>query len=313
MMNYTFVNPPTPVYLKGAIVIESDDGLIGDYTHWSPLFLKKKREHSFWNYNTVPFCPAINSATIGESGRMRLTHLQKMNAWGWELNSHGKYHSSVAAHTVSALVASGQNRIDMKAAGTVQIPGNFEYEITDGVNTETFIVTEKSGSTSYLDDGYILIDRNLVNSYGLDAIVRMSNVGLTALYQGCVDDMVAWGFECKNHVFTYHFGSQYLYNQMAIDKAAEIFISARGASGDYNDANTNKYILKSRLLNDSLLLTTIDSILDQVALNDNVVVFYGHAETNAIRMSQLAHLVDGAIGRGIRILTQTEAVAYMNR
>lgn len=312
VLNHNFINPPTPVYNKGAIVIESDDGLLGDYTHWSPLFIKKKRQHSFWNENTVPFCPAINSATIGDSGRLRIPHLEKMKAWGWELMSHGQFHSSLATHTVVAQVNSGQNRIDMKAAGTVQIPGNYEYEITDGVNSESFFVIEKNGSTSYLSDGHILIDRNLVNGYEVNSIVRLTENGMNALLQGCIDDMAEWGIECKHHVFTYHFGSQHLFNQEAVNKVSAIFESARGVSEDYNDGNTNIHLLKSRLLNDTLSLATIDTILDNVATNDYVTIFYGHGETNTIRMEQLEHIVDGAISRGIRILTRSDAVAYLN-
>lgn len=303
-----YQRPITPVYASGAIVIESDDGTANVYVRWFPICRKLAIAHNQWsNLNAVSLCPNVNTATINSAGRMTSAQLVELAANGWEIMSHGKTHTGLGAFTLTAEAAAGQKIITLDNVGYLGATAGYTYKIVDGETIEEITIAsiDSVGKT-------ITTDNNLVNTYGIGANVSLTDASMETLLQGCIDDLAVWGITCENHVYSYHSGSQHQYNAEAVAKVGTIFNSARGVSGDYNTPATNKFLMKSRLMNGAALTdATIDTILDHTLANDEVTIFYGHGETSALTLHQLEYLIEGAFTRGIRILTRADALARL--
>ena len=295
----------TPNYVAGAIIIEIDDGFMGSYSHWFPLCRKLAKKHNQWRYfNAVVCCPAVNTASINTSNTyMTSAQLQRLCVNGWEIMSHGKYHCNFGSMSLTAPANAGQKRIDLPHVGGLNSLGVYTYKIQEGENVEEITI-----ATMDIAEKYITVTNNLVNSYTTAAKFSLTSQSIIDLLQGCIDDLAGWGITCKSHVWPYHYGSQAYYNAEAVAIVASLFDSARGVSGDYNTAVTDKHLMKSRLLNDDLTEATIDTILNTTLTNDYVTIFYGHGETTILRLAQLEYLIEGAFTRGIKILTRSKAL-----
>lgn len=281
------------------VVIESDDGTRGDYTHWYPTLIDAAHKHSSWaNSRLVVACPALNTGDIGGPFRMSWAEVQELCKAGWEMTSHGRTHTGLGRHHLTVAAPAGATSIT--TAGELGNLGGYEYVITNGVDAELVRVASRNGSTANLA-------APLAKAWGTDAYIQLSSDGLTELLQGAIDDMAAQGIDCKHHTYTYHYGSEHYHNPDAIARVGELFQTGRGAQGDTNTPARDRRNLRSRLLNDALALETIDSILDSVAANDNVAIFYGHGEPHELRLTQLQRIVDGCVARRIRIGTRSEA------
>lgn len=306
-----FVPPKTISYVSGTLIIEIDDGTDGNYTHWLPFTLRLADKYNQWqNSKPVVCCPNVNTAKIGTTGYMTVAQLQELqNIYNWEIMSHGRYHTGLATHTVIVQANAGQKRIDINTAGMIHPEANYVYEIKYGEISETIIVAERHGEP--YQNGYILSTENLVNTYPVGSTLKLTEASLLAELQGCQDDLKAWGLTGNSHVYTYHAGSQWYYNQQAVDVVDGIFDSARGVDGDHNSLGANLGLLKSRLLTSSLTDVEIDGILDDTLANDYVTIVYGHGETSDAHLGRLQYFIEGAINRGIQIMTRAEAIMLL--
>ena len=297
--------PKTITYNDGAIIIEIDDGMMGSYSHWFPLCRRLARKYSQWRFfNPVVCCPAINTASIDTSNTyMKSVQLQKLYANGWEMLSHGKNHVGLGEHSITSEATLGQSTIYVNNASYLSGSVGYTFRIWEGETEENIIL-----NTVNRDDNYITVTQPLQNTYSTSAKMSMAESSLVTALQGCIDDLSAWGIPCNNHVYAYHAGSQYLYNEAAVTKVRALFDSARGYSGDYNTSTTDNHLMKSRLINDTLTEATVDTILNNTASNDYVTIFYGHGEVSVEVLSILEYIIEGALNRGIRILTRSKAL-----
>jgi hypothetical protein len=300
--------PIRPTYTTGAIVIESDDGRATEFSHWFPLFRKKNLQYNQWKpFDVIVCCPDVNSGTIGLSGNMTSTELKILQDNGWEIMSHSKYHYNFGSMSPTAVANAGQKRVDLPYMEGLDGTSTYVYKIQEGVKVEEIIIATKN-----IAEKYITITSNLVNSYTTAAKFSLTAQSITDLLQGCIDDLEGWGIMCKNHVWPFHYGSQSYYNAEAVAIVSSLFDSARGVSGDYNISATNKHLMKSRLINNELTEATIDTILDATKANDYVTIFYGHGGTSALTLGQISYIIDGAMSRGIRILTRSKALLRLS-
>lgn len=286
---------------SGLVVIESDDGTRGDYTHWFPLIYNKSLEYSGWfPPRLAVVCPNINTGNIGNDNRMSWSEIRELYRMGWEINSHGQYHTGLGKYNLTEAASVGDETI-LANTSWFGVLGGYEYMITNGESSEFFGVDSTSS-------GVISIDKPLENNWDSDCWVELSEKGKTDLLQGAIDDINAHDIPCRHHVYTYHAGSEHQFNPASVEKVGELFLSGRGRQGDLNNAQTDLRRMRSRLITSSLATTTIDDILDDCVQNDEVAIFYGHGETSSDVLSLLEYIIDGSISRGIRI--GTRQVAY---
>jgi len=315
--DFTFVSPRTyrtnqGIPANGVVVIESDDGKIGDYTHWYPLSIAMKHKYSQWvPVKPIPICPNINSFAIGQSGYMTVANLQELNSSTWEILAHGKYHTGLGLYALADSAQAGSTTIKVMAPGQFKYHSlhGHEYRITESDISEVIRVTAKDMDT--VNAGFIAIDDPLVNSYSTDARIVLLDEWIKEELEGCINDLASWGIDAKHFTYSYHGGSQYQRNEPAIDYISQLFESARGVSGKYNNTETPRHLLKSQDLNPSVTTALLDDILDTTKSSNCLTIFYGHGEQDDVILGLLKHIIDGCFSRGIEIMTRSDAVEWL--
>lgn len=301
--------PKAPSYNKGVLVIHSDDGYSGDYTHWLALCKKKTAEYSQWvNDGTAVMCPAVNTATIGTAGMMTVNNLLEMLDSRCEILSHGRHHVGIGAYPLILPANAGATRLDVKAAAQINV-GVYQYKIVEGATEEVMQIAQTSGNSSA--DGYVITATPIVNSYTTAAKIILTDESAHVLLQGCIDDLRAWGIDCKHHVYTYHGGGDHFPTPKAQEWVSKYFISGRGSAipAVPNYPNTINKAKLSSVLNVEQTNAEVDALLNETSTNDCILIYYGHGEKDA-NLAQLEYLIDGALSRGIRIKTMTGALKY---
>lgn len=301
-----FVRPQAPAYNRGYLVIESDDGYARQYTHWYHIFKQKSQKYySQWaNDNTVIGCSAINSTSIGATNMLTIAEILEMQDYGCEMISHGRYHTGLGVYLVTSQAAAGQKRIDVNVGNEIRTKAGYAYTITDGVNSESIVPV-----TINID--HILVKDNLQHTYGIDSTIQLTDESAEDLLQGCIDDLTALGVKVQNHVYAYHSGSGIRYSEKALEWVGQYFISGRGQYGLVDPKTADLRNLKC-YSEDIVEKEDIDTYLDEVALNNWLMIYYGHSGTSSVSLGKLKYLIDGALSRGIRITTRIKALKALN-
>lgn len=308
-MQYNFVKPKTPTYNKGLMVIDSDDGKPGDYSHWLPLMKRKSSEWNQWiGASTAVFCPAVHAGATGRETRLSQAEILELQDYGCEIMSHGYHHMGLGKHQLKQAATAGDTNIYINFVsyvGPVQDISKYTFKIYDGTNSENVVLTD------YTSD-YVVLQSGLVNSYGTDAYLSLTTESITTVLQDNKTALESMGVNPVNHhVFTYHSGSEHNYNEEAINLASQYFVSARGRQGRTQSATDIDVNNLKCQLNTTATNAEIDTILDDVAANDLLFIYYGHAETAQDHLDKLEYVIDGALSRGIRITTRTDALQRM--
>ncbi|MGM0410578.1 MAG: polysaccharide deacetylase family protein, partial [Bacillota bacterium] len=102
-----------------AIIFVYDDGHIEDIEDAFPVHQK---------YN-VPAVSAVNSSTIGNDNYLKKEDLIKLEKNGWEIASHGKYHSALIYNTLTSESYKGDKKIRVKNPNLIE--SKYEYYIYD--------------------------------------------------------------------------------------------------------------------------------------------------------------------------------------
>lgn len=307
-MNYKFINPPTPIYNKGVLVIDSDDGYEGDYTHWLPTVKRAYREKSYWyGINTAVVCPAINTANIGKEGFLNQDQLRELVKNGWEIQSHGKYHVGLGLYPVTRPLVAGATKIYMKGVFSIRYEIDYSYIISEGDKNEIIKFRYTEGDA--YNEGFADLKSPLVNNYSTNATVRITENTAQSVLQGSKTDGLLWGIDMKHYVHTYHHGGDHFYNEEARTWVNQNFLSGRGRQGSVNIRGSIDRTILSSYVN-TMTNEQVDTVLNQAALNDGLMVYYGHGESSKIVNDKLTYLIHSALDKGVRILTKTKALEY---
>lgn len=317
MVVYNFVRPKTVNYKKGVLIIDSDDGIIGDYTHWFPLCMRLGREYSTWaNSRPAVFCPAIVTNHVGGGPNvMSVEQIQELARQGFEPQSHGRDHISVGALPVLENVTSGATTVQVQAAGTIRRNlGAYDFRIFEGETEEILDIAKVEGRTSR--PGIITLGSPLQNSYTTEARVQLTDDSARDVLQGSLDDLQSWGVEARHFVYPYHSGGIRHIGGNTSQWMEDYFDSGRGRTSS-TGINTKGDIdwnnLTSLLNTEPATKNTIDNSLDEISKTDGLLIFYGHGEQDADNLSLLENLIRGALDRGIRILTKSQACEYYSQ
>lgn len=297
-------------YDKGILAIEVDDGPAGNYTHWMPLFMRIAHKYTQWypyGNRTVVGCSALNTAAIGGSSRMSVSQLQALHRYGWEMMSHGTNHVGVGSHELNQASNAGDTVLAVSKAGWGTEGTGRTYKISDGISSEDFTLSQVVRYGISSDDGEFHSASPLQNSYGVGAVVRMTDATAELILKNCRDTVDGWvGIgECAHHVYTYHHQ-----DEQSEVWAAEYFKSARGKPSTPLDVDgeVNLYSIPSKQISSSTNVNDIYTLLDAIALSDDILVLYGHGETDDAMMTLLENIIVYALEHGIRIMTHDKAL-----
>lgn len=322
MLTFNFVKPTNYVSPKqdishsgGYLVLETDDGRVGDYTGWFPTLKKVSRKFSkFYPYNLAKACPNINTADLNlANDRMTNEQLLELYNYGWEIMSHGRHHTDMGLRQLQQSADVGDTEIYINRVSWIKPhldlndyegadSWDYTYRIWEGATEEEVTIIDFD-----TNNNFVTISEGLTNSYTTNANFQITEQSAKQnLLQGCIDDLKAIGIEnINNHVYTYHSASYHQYSEDAINWVSEIFDSARGRIGTVNTDDYDIYQLNSRLNNNTE--STIDGWLDDIIANDNILIYYGHGDNS----TELEYIATQAIERGIKIITRAEMIELL--
>lgn len=321
MKNYarpnTWYRPKKPIYNKGILVIESDDSAVGDFTHWLPWFIKIGQKYcNFYPYGnrTVVGCSAVNTSTVGHTGRMSVAQLKTLYRRGWELLSHGDVHIGIGGHTLKTEAEAGDTQITVSAAGQAERDLGFndrEYTITDidGITQETIKVISAVRGVSSGSDGDFILENPLQNNYSIGSVVQITEAEADLILGVTKTQITGWVGNCKHHVYAYHHR-----NEQSDVWVQKYYKSARGNPQTWIDVNgeINLYSLPSQLISPTTNTDVVLNLLDEVSLNDGILIVYGHGETSNEMYNFFKIIIKYAFDKGIKILTHDQALREKN-
>lgn len=309
---FRYCRPKKPIYNTGILVIESDDGAVGDYTHWLPWFIRLGQQYNqFYPYGnrTVVGCSAVNTSVIGHGGRMNVAQIKTLHHRGWEILSHGTVHVGLGAHTLTSSANSGDTQITVSAAGQAERDLNVydrKYTISNGEKQEIVTVTSVTRGASSASDGQFHLADPLSNSYSAGAEVQMTQEEMNLILGDAKDAIAEWVGDCKHHVYTYH-----SYNSQSHILVANYFDSARGNPQTWVNPSevTSLFPLPSQLISPTTNPEVVCGLLDEVSSKDGILIVYGHGETDSEMLENLDIIITYALDKGVKIMTHTQALS----
>lgn len=258
----------------------------------------------------------INSKRLDTTDNLTSAKLKKMYDEGTEVINHCQYHISLGKFSLSEAASAGATSIKISASsmnntGFVNNQASgylYKYLITDGTNSEEVTISSTTNP--------VQLASALQHSYAAGSSFVLTSEAMEELVAGCHEDLEEIGVVPSGFCFPYHGGSYYDYNKDAVDYVATQYSTARGQIGATNNLSTvNWNNLKSFAIrpNGEPEESGIDDVLDDTVENGYLTIVYGHGETDSVTQHLLDYVIDGAISRGITILSQSEAYALLHQ
>ena len=284
----------------GLLVIESDDGGIGSHSHWWPLLRERRQDIDYFPFSRdVPACMGI---CLGLTGVMDNAQRLELQAHGWEMQNHGRTHSAISAHTLTQSASVGATRVYVNDVNKINFNRSFAtatYTISSGTTSQTVTVTGRESTTATVP-GWVDFTEPLTAAYGVGATFRLSGASLEDEVNVHLDDLLALGLNVENYTTSF----------MAWDADAAAFAQVRhrstraGVGNNPIPPNISQLVVKTV---SNLQGEGVGTWLDAIKANNYMGIFLGHSETWG-EGSMLTDLADGAIARGIPVVTRSEAL-----
>lgn len=307
-----WVRPKTPPRkTSGLIEIHSDDGWLGDWSHWMPTMINTAKKHSDWLKN-VPFNPAINTANIDKTNYMSWEHIAHIVRCGGEVHSHGRYHISIGALTLAQPISAGDTKVVLTnnrfSAGN-NIGLSYDVYDNNGSISETFEFTDWNGSTMFTE-------MPLTKNHNAGVKVQLSEASTIANLQGAIDDLANRGIDCTSHTYTW--GDL---DDTAKERVSNLFDSARRSPGGFgytHKHNVDMYDLSTNPIeyfftNDELDKSKVDNLLNEVSTEDSFAIIRGHGDKGQAFLDTLEYIVEQSMLKGIKLVTRNEAIEFLQK
>ena len=306
-----FIRPKTtPRKNKGYLIIESDDSNIGDYTHWFPMMEKLKLKNTQWTGNgSVTCCFNANTGVTGERNKVTDGHLVDLQKHGYDIHAHGTHHIGLGRVTLRKEAKTGDTELFFNTVFNTGIFHGepigypFTYRLINGNDEEVVKLTSHNN-----DDRKVTIETALSKSFPSGSYFELSVQGRKDLVEGCIADLRALGIEPKHYGFPYHAASYHNVNPPAVDYVNTLFETARGRyDGDNPLHNIQWSNLESTAIRPTTELSEVDYWLDRCAERDQLLILFGHGESDENTLACLERAITGAWERGITILSRDRA------
>lgn len=318
--NYLPPRTGNPPLVGGYLMIDSDDGNMGDYDSWFPLVKVVCASYSQWHpSNLAKVVCAINTGVSAwATNKMQESHFKQLIRYGWEIISHGRYHTTLGRMPLRTAATAGDTVIHARdihyaywAKYFGEVPNPYDHIITDGVNEELIKITgsNPSGQT-------VTIENPLQHSYAIEnTYISLTPESMVEELQGCLDDLREMGIDADGHVMAYHYGLAFYYNPVAMSVIEGIFANNRGristTPNDLDIVAIHELALNGGPGFHTMAEAEIDTYLDAVSAGNKVGILYGHGEGSAVALSRLEYILRGAIDRGVKIINRRELLSML--
>lgn len=306
-----FIKPKTPPRKnKGYLIIESDDGNIGDYIYWFRLMEKLKMKNSQWTGNgAVTCCFNINTGVLGNRNKLTDEQLIDLYNHGYSIHAHGRYHIGIGKISLRQTANIGDNDLYFNTVSSTGIFHGeplgypYKYKLINGSDSEVVKLIAHNN-----DERKVTIETPLTKSFPSGTSFVMEEQSRKELIEGSVNDLSQLGINVEHFAFSYHAGSENNYYQDSIDYANSLFKTCRGRyDGDNPLHNIPWHNLESSALRPTTELSEVDYWLDQCAERDQLLILFGHGEQDENTLACLERAITGAWERGITILSRDRA------
>ena len=282
---------------NGFLLLESDDGGKGSINYWLPLLSSKRQP-----LDHFPFSRSAVGAVgicLGLTGMMTQTEVLTLQRNGWEVQNHGRTHSSIAAHALTAPASAGATRMYVNYVNMINYNRSFAsatYVVTNGGASQTVTINNKNST-----EGWVEFTEPLASNYPSGASFRMSASTIEDEVNTHLDDLLDKGYRVANYSASFVMG-----DSVSVTKVAERHNSGRLATGLYN---VNPPVMENLACYNFTGYTTshFNTWLAAVKSSKTLGILYGHSEPYESG-SLLDYILNKAIELGIPIITRQEAI-----
>ncbi len=276
---------PEPDYLP-AIIFVYDDGHKEDITRALPIHQK---------YD-VPAVSAVNSSTIGNINRLAKEDLLRLQANGWEIASHGKYHTGLIYNSITENINIGDKKIKLKNSNLVEKRYTYyiyhtqkhygekiKFSNTVYKNGNKYHVLSKAINKFYPKTlSYIMLTENSMKEEIVNSKMELRNMGLNI----------------NNFVYPYN----------GIIEPARNIVSKHydfGRGGPRTNQNFPERFINNIPLsvhrlkgvsfeNNKLKKEDLDELLTEAAGKKTLLIFYAHTGNGSFEPKRLEYIIETA-------------------
>lgn len=286
-----------PDYLP-AIIFVYDDGHKEDIKRALPIHQK---------YD-VPAVSAVNSSTIGNVSSLTQEDLLRLEANGWEIASHGKYHTGLIYNGITEDLNIGDKKVKINKSYLVE--ERYSYYI---YNTEQHYGEKINFSYTVKENGdrYHILSQKVDNFYPENS----SYIMLTeqSMKEEIVDsklELEEMGLDINNFVYPYNG-----FIEPAKDLVSKHYDFARGGprtTQNFPERFINFIPMSVHRLkgisfeNNHLRKEDLDRILKEAAGKKALLIFYAHTGNDSFSPERLEYIIKTAQKLDYNITTFNE-------
>jgi len=282
---------------EGTLALVFDDGYATDYDDIYPVL----RERG------VPASLAIVPGWVGEDGHLTAERLDELVDAGWEVVAHGRRHRYMEPHHLAADAAAGDRRIHLDSDHVFPgedhgvYPGD-EFEVTDGVHSETHILAEKDD-----EEAVVTLDEPLSAAFAADeAVVRPTNEQIHDEVVDVRGEFAGLGYDPTTFALPYDAGDSRVWRTVADEYDALVDATVRSLPNppETPPCALSRYYLETN----QLRMVEVEAYLDEVAAGGGLGILAGHTAWETVPPERVGAVVDAAHERDIAVTTVRDAV-----
>ncbi|MFW5856043.1 MAG: polysaccharide deacetylase family protein [Bacillota bacterium] len=285
-----------------ALIIVYDDGYTEDVEKALPVHEKMG----------VPAVSAVNPDTLGNEGIMDERDLKKLYDSGWEIASHGLYHSALTLNKVIVRAQKGDMRLRVSNATLIEDRYNYLlYNVYTGDSEEVEIAESND------EKNELKLEEKLQKDYSKEGTyVKLTQKALKKEIGDSKEKLNELGFEVRSFVYPYN---------GVIEEAEEIvrqnYKLARGGrkeGEDFPEAFINTppldyYRLKGvSFETDRLTTEDLDQLLNKTVDLQGLLILYAHTGQEGFDSERLEYILRTARILRINVITLKDLSSYLD-
>lgn len=278
-----------------AIIFVYDDGHIEDIKKAFPIHQK---------YN-VPAVSAVNSSTIGNNNFLEKEDLIKLEKNGWEIASHGKFHSALIYNTLLEDLHKNDKTIKVKNPNLVE--KRHDYYIYNSEKNKGEVIKFKKLIENN-DEKYWKLDNKLENNYPINnTSILLTQKSMEEEIANAKFELTQMGLKINSFIYPYNG-----YIDLAKNIVKENYNFARGGrkqNEDFpkcfiNSLPFSNYNLKGvSFEKDHLLKEDLNTLLNETKKQKGLLIFYAHTANESFSTDRLEYIIQKATKSGFNIIT----------
>ena len=283
-----------------ALIFVYDDGYKEDIELALPIHQKYE----------IPAVSAVNSSVIGNANFLDEDDLLLLVNNGWEIASHGKYHTALIYSSIKEDINKGDKNIKINNSNIIEL--RYPYYIYDN--------GQQQGEVINLDkrlnidgDTYFKLSDEIKQQYKKESsYVMLTKTSMVNEIVNSKKELEKIGLEINNFVYPYNG-----YINSAREIVKEHYIFARGGPKNGQDFPArfinyfplSRYNLKGIAFEKNQInKEEIDEILNSAAEEKALLIFYAHTGNKNFSPNQLKYIIKTAKKLNYNITTFSELI-----